>query len=180
LLSCDGKSLTARFASIARAREALPYETIIDGEIIACGDDCYPVRSSRRHADSNSRHRREDSGESNKVLMRVPNSSIWIRSRTWRFSFGGFVAALFKQFHGLEGKTCPFKNLPEARRGHWGEGMTAAEMEKCRWLKPRLVATIDYLERAAANHLRHPMFAGLSENFSVLRTPVEPRPSVRA
>jgi hypothetical protein len=36
-----------------------------------------------------------------------------------------------------------------------------------------LVATIDYLERTAANHLRHPMFAGLSENFSVLRTPVE-------
>jgi DNA ligase D-like protein (predicted ligase) len=71
--------------------------------------------------------------------------------------------ALFKQFHGLEGKTCPFKNLPEARRGPWGEGLTAAEMAKCRWLKPRLVATIDYLERTAANHLRHPMFARLSE-----------------
>jgi bifunctional non-homologous end joining protein LigD len=80
---------------------------------------------------------------------------------------GGFTpavrAVLFKQFHGLETKTCPFKNLPEARRGQWGEGLTAAEMEKCRWLKPRLVATIDYLERTAANHLRHPMFVGLTE-----------------
>jgi len=37
-------------------------------------------------------------------------------------------------------------------------------MEKYRWLKPRLVATIDYLERTAANHLRHPMFARLTEN----------------
>jgi bifunctional non-homologous end joining protein LigD len=81
---------------------------------------------------------------------------------------GGFTpamrAAVFKRFNGLERKTCPFKNLPEARRGQWGEGLTAAEMGKCRWLKPRLVATIDYLERTAANYLRHPMFAGLPAN----------------
>jgi bifunctional non-homologous end joining protein LigD len=80
---------------------------------------------------------------------------------------GGFTpamrAAVFKRFHGLETKTCPFKNLPEARRGQWGEGLTATEMEKCRWLKPRLVATIDYLEQTTANHLRHAMFAGLTE-----------------
>jgi ATP-dependent DNA ligase len=47
--------------------------------------------------------------------------------------------------------------------GQWGEGLTAAGMEKCRWLKPRLIATIDYLERTAANHLRHAMFVGLSK-----------------
>jgi bifunctional non-homologous end joining protein LigD len=73
-------------------------------------------------------------------------------------------SALVKQFHGLETDRCPFKNLAEARRGQWGEGLTATEMEKCRWLKPRLVATIDYLERTAANHLRHAMFVGLTEN----------------
>jgi bifunctional non-homologous end joining protein LigD len=72
--------------------------------------------------------------------------------------------APFKQLQGLETKTCPFKNLPEARRGQWGEGLTAAEMEKCHWMKPRLIATIDYLERTAANHLRHPMFAGSPKN----------------
>jgi bifunctional non-homologous end joining protein LigD len=53
---------------------------------------------------------------------------------------GGFTPAVreavFNRFPGLETKTCPFKNLPEARRGQWGEGLTAAEMEKCRWLKP--------------------------------------------
>jgi len=87
---------------------------------------------------------------------------------------GGFTppvrAAVFKRFRRLEAKTCPFKNLPEARRGQWGEGLTAAEMEKCRWLKPRLVATIDYLEWTAANHLRHPMFVGLTAN-QLLQTP---------
>jgi bifunctional non-homologous end joining protein LigD len=73
--------------------------------------------------------------------------------------------ALFKQFHCLETNRCPFKNLPEARRVQWGEGLTAAEMDKCRWLRPRLVATIDYQERTGANHLRHAMFAGLTINF---------------
>jgi len=63
--------------------------------------------------------------------------------------------AVFKEFHALETKICPFKNLPEARRGQWGEGLTAAKMEKCNWMKPRLVGMIDYLEGTAANHLRH-------------------------
>jgi hypothetical protein len=31
----------------------------------------------------------------------------------------------------------------------------APEMEKCRWLRLRLVATIEYLEWTAANQLRH-------------------------
>jgi len=33
-----------------------------------------------------------------------------------------------------------------------------------RWLKLRLVATIDFLERTGANHLRHPMFVRLATN----------------
>jgi ATP-dependent DNA ligase len=53
---------------------------------------------------------------------------------------GGFTPALrasvLKEFHGLETERCPSRNLPESRRGQWGEGVVAAEMEKCRWLKP--------------------------------------------
>jgi hypothetical protein len=45
-----------------------------------------------------------------------------------------------------------------------GEGVTAAEVEKCRWLKPRLAASIEYLEWTGANHLRHSKFAGLTKN----------------
>jgi bifunctional non-homologous end joining protein LigD len=84
---------------------------------------------------------------------------------------GGFTppvrAAVFKRFQALETRTYPFKNLPEARRGQWGEWLTAAEMEKCRWLKPRLIATIDYLERTVAKHLRHAMFVGLSKKSAL-------------
>jgi hypothetical protein len=49
---------------------------------------------------------------------------------------GGFMptvrATVFKRFHGLETKTCPFKNLPEARRGQWGrrtDGRGDGEMQ---------------------------------------------------
>jgi DNA ligase D-like protein (predicted ligase) len=78
--------------------------------------------------------------------------------------------AVFKRFGGFETNRCPFANLPETRRVQWGEGLTVEQMEKCRWLKPRLVATIEYLEWTAANHLRHARFAGLAENAGILRT----------
>ena len=42
LLSRNGKDFTRRFASIAQAPEMLPDETVIDGEIIAYGDDGRP------------------------------------------------------------------------------------------------------------------------------------------
>jgi hypothetical protein len=45
----------------------------------------------------------------------------------------GFTPALrvavFERFQGLEIETCLFNNLPEARRGPWGEGLAAAKME---------------------------------------------------
>ena len=42
LLSRNGKDFTARFASIARALEALPDETLIHGKIVAYGADGQP------------------------------------------------------------------------------------------------------------------------------------------
>jgi DNA ligase D-like protein (predicted ligase) len=80
----------------------------------------------------------------------------------------GFTPAVrdvvFKQFRGLETNRCPFANLPETHRGQWGEGFTVDKMAECRWLKPRLVVTIEYLEWTAGNHLRHAMFSRMAEN----------------
>ena len=72
--------------------------------------------------------------------------------------------ALFKKFSGLEIPECPFANLPEARSGRWGQGLTKAKMAECRWLKPVLVAQIEYLEWTSDNHLRHSRFVGLRED----------------
>src|SRR5262249_40967061 len=47
--------------------------------------------------------------------------------------------ALFRKFRGLEIPDCPFVNLPEAKSGRWGQGLTSAKMAECRWLKPVLV-----------------------------------------
>ena len=86
-----------------------------------------------------------------------------------RRGFGaGFVPALrqsvFAQFRGLEIVKCPFVNLPERGKGRWGEGLIKEDMEHCRWLKPRLVASIEFLEWTSENRLRHPKFVALRDD----------------
>jgi len=73
-------------------------------------------------------------------------------------------AQLFKKFKGLELGACPFANLPEARSGRWGQGLTKAKMAECQWLKPVLVGQFEFLEWTADNHLRHSKFIGLRED----------------
>jgi ATP-dependent DNA ligase len=73
-------------------------------------------------------------------------------------------AQLFKKFKGLEIHECPFANLPEARSGRWGQGLTKAKMAECVWLKPFLVGQFEFLEWTADNHLRHSKFVALRED----------------
>jgi bifunctional non-homologous end joining protein LigD len=53
-------------------------------------------------------------------------------------------AQLFKKFKGLETRECPYVNLPEARSGRWGQGLTKAKMAECVWLKPVLVGQFEF------------------------------------
>jgi len=71
---------------------------------------------------------------------------------------------VFQKFKGLEIDECPFANLPEARSGRWGQGLTKAKMAECHWLKPLLVGQFEFLEWTADNHLRHSRFLGLRED----------------
>ena len=73
-------------------------------------------------------------------------------------------AQLVRKFRGLETTTCPFANLPEAKSGRWGQGLTAKKMADCRWLKPQLVGQFEFLEWTGDNHLRHTRFIGLRED----------------
>ena len=79
----------------------------------------------------------------------------------------GFTPALREQlsqrFRGLETPECPFANLPEARAGRWGDGLIAAKMKTCRWLKPFLVGHFEFVEWTPEKHLRHSRFVGLKE-----------------
>jgi bifunctional non-homologous end joining protein LigD len=80
----------------------------------------------------------------------------------------GFVPASRRQVFGrlrsLEVSDCPFINLPEKHRSRWGEGLTADDMKKCVWVRPELVAQIEFLEWTESDHLRHSKFAGLRED----------------
>src|SRR4051794_27863266 len=73
-------------------------------------------------------------------------------------------AQLFRKFEGLEIAECPFINLPEARSGRWGQGLTKAKMAECQWLKPVLVGQFEFLEWTGDDHLRHSKFVGLRED----------------
>jgi ATP-dependent DNA ligase len=79
--------------------------------------------------------------------------------------------AVFERFQALEIETCLFNNLPEARRGQWGEGLKASEMKKCRWLKPRLLATIDYLGTDGGESLATSDVRGSIRKFQRFKNP---------
>jgi ATP-dependent DNA ligase len=80
----------------------------------------------------------------------------------------GFVpnvkADVAKRFRGLETTDCPFANLPEPKTARRGMALTAEVMKTCRWLKPELVAQVEFAEWTENDHLRHARFVGLRED----------------
>lgn len=80
----------------------------------------------------------------------------------------GFVPAsrraLFPRLQALITDECPFVNLPEASAGRWGQGLTAAKMKNCVWLRPEIVAQFRFLEWTPADHLQHVSYVGLRED----------------
>jgi len=71
---------------------------------------------------------------------------------------------LLRKLKRLEIADCPFANLPEARSGRWGQGLTKAKMAEVQWLEPVLVAQFEFLEWTADNHLRHSKYVALRED----------------
>jgi bifunctional non-homologous end joining protein LigD len=67
-----------------------------------------------------------------------------------------------KNFAGLESDCCPFANLPEKRRTQWA--LTRGEMKNCIWLKPALIAQIEFVEWTPDGHLRAAKFVGLRDD----------------
>jgi ATP-dependent DNA ligase len=53
---------------------------------------------------------------------------------------------IFPALKALQTTNCPFKNLPEKRSSRWGETITAEKMSECRWVKPKLVCQVAFVE----------------------------------
>jgi bifunctional non-homologous end joining protein LigD len=75
-------------------------------------------------------------------------------------------AMLLKTLQPQRTDHCPFANLPNTRKGQWGEGVTAQEMGDYIWLRPEIVAEIKFAEWTTAALLRHPEFVSLRDDKS--------------
>ena len=71
---------------------------------------------------------------------------------------------LFEHLKPLITEKCPFANLPEPRSYRWGEGLTEEKMAVCVWVKPEIVAQINYVNWTDATHLRHASFIAIRED----------------
>ena len=73
---------------------------------------------------------------------------------------------LFETLAPLATAKCPFANLPSSKKSHFGEGVTAEDMKKLKWLKPKLVAQVRFAEWTTYGLLRHATFLGLRDDKS--------------
>jgi DNA ligase D-like protein (predicted ligase) len=80
----------------------------------------------------------------------------------------GFVPAsrrqVFSRLKHLVTPTCPFVNLPDTKKSRFGEELNAEKMKKAVWLRPEVVAQIEFLEWTEADRLRHSKFVALRED----------------
>jgi DNA ligase D-like protein (predicted ligase) len=78
----------------------------------------------------------------------------------------GFVPRLRRQvasrLKGSEIDLCPFANLPERRRTQWA--LTKEEMKNCVWVRPQLVAQVEFTEWTPDGHLRQAKFVSLRDD----------------
>lgn len=79
-----------------------------------------------------------------------------------------------KKIKKLDQLACPFANLPEKRAHRWGEPLTAEKMKECRWVKPRLVAQVAFVEWTDAGHLRHCSFVAMRDDKQATQVVREP------
>ncbi|MEY2429828.1 MAG: bifunctional non-ous end joining protein LigD [Verrucomicrobiota bacterium] len=73
-------------------------------------------------------------------------------------------AALLKMLAPLAASKCPFINLPSSKTGHWGEGVTAEQMEEYVWLRPQIMADIKFAEWTRGGVLRHAEFVAVRDD----------------
>jgi DNA ligase D-like protein (predicted ligase) len=80
----------------------------------------------------------------------------------------GFVPAsrrqVFAKLKGLVIAECPFVNLPDTRKSRFGEELNEEKMKKAVWVRPEIVAQIEFLEWTEGDRLRHSKFVGLRED----------------
>jgi bifunctional non-homologous end joining protein LigD len=86
-------------------------------------------------------------------------------------------AELFRRIAPDQTPRCPFANLPSTGTGHWGEGVTPEDMTKLRWVEPKVVVEVSFLEWTRDNALRHSEFIAIRDDKSPADVTRDRRPS---
>ena len=73
------------------------------------------------------------------------------------------LRSLFDDLQKIRVESCPFSNLPAPGRNRWDQGLTAAEMKRCHWVKPSMICQVRFTEFTRDDRLRHPVFLGIRE-----------------
>jgi bifunctional non-homologous end joining protein LigD len=76
------------------------------------------------------------------------------------------LSTLFSELNKIRLDKCPFFNLPAVGRNRWDQGLTAAEMKRCHWVKPVMVCQVKFTEWTRDDRLRQPVFLGIREDKS--------------
>jgi bifunctional non-homologous end joining protein LigD len=91
-----------------------------------------------------------------------------------KFKFAGRVGTGFSEkllkllsaeLNKIAVKDCPFDNLPATRHG-LDQGLTAAEMKRCVWVKPIVICEVKFTEWTRDDRLRQAVFLGLRDDKS--------------
>jgi bifunctional non-homologous end joining protein LigD len=74
------------------------------------------------------------------------------------------LSTIYAELNKIRVDKCPFYNLPAAGRNRWDQGLTAAEMKRCHWVKPVMVCQVKFTEWTRDDRLRQPVFLGIRED----------------
>lgn len=106
-----------------------------------------------------------DAGSFQSILVGYYDTRKLIFAGKVRQGFNPAIRAkLLKTMRQFLSTSCPFHNLPSSRKSHFGEGITADEMQELCWLRPKLVAQISFTEWTNYGLLRHATFEGLRDD----------------
>jgi bifunctional non-homologous end joining protein LigD len=71
------------------------------------------------------------------------------------------LSSFYSELNKIRVDKCPFYNLPAVGRSRWDQGLTAAEMKRCHWVKPAMVCQVKFKEWTRDDRLRQPVFLGI-------------------